>query len=143
MDLRLGLSAATNSTQGIDTDFLAGSLEASIGDLTAGVNMASADFEGRFSGEYIATGVGYQMGALNVGVGVETHIIRLDGFPQPFGEFILTNLFAGAEYELSDGLTIGVGIGNLDSDNTYNNETRRNGTGPRSFNAVGNVRVEF
>lgn len=84
------------------------------------------------------------MGALNVGAGVETQVLNLSFLTGPSSEIFVTNYFVGAEYELADGLLIGLGIGNLDGDNVYNGDYRA-GTSvrPRTWNATATARVEF
>lgn len=72
-------------------------------------------------------------------------------------EIYTTNFFTGASYELADGLTLALGIGNLDADNPYNRVGGGSGVlsrpmngvfvgtleGRRSFNAIASVKVEF
>jgi len=102
----LGLSAAEEA--------LAGSIGASAGGLTFGVNYAHEEVGA--TTEYVAAGVGYSMGALSVGTGVETNIAH--GVVS--GQEITTNYLVGATYELADGLVLGVGAANLDSDSVSN-----------------------
>jgi len=102
----LGLSAAEEA--------LAGSISMTAGGLTAGVNYAMEEVEA--TTEYVAAGVSYSMGALKVGSGVETGIRH----GAVSGQEMETNYFVGATYELADGLVLGVGVANLDSDNAKN-----------------------
>jgi len=102
----LGLSAAEEA--------LAGSVSATVGGLAFGVNYAHEEVEA--TTEYVAAGVSYSMGALSIGTGVETEIRH--GVVN--GQEMETNYFAGATYELADGLVLGVGAGNLDSDSCSN-----------------------
>lgn len=143
VDVKLGMSAARSSFQSVDIAQLAGSIEAKAGGLTAGVSLASMDIDKLFTDEYIAAGVSYNAGALTVGVGVENRIVHFAPAPSPDGEVYVTNYFAGAEYELADGLIIGAGIGSLDGDNLYNWEFPADGDWPRTINATAMVRVEF
>lgn len=103
----LGLSAAEEA--------LAGSISMTAGGLTAGVNYAMEEVEA--TTEYVAAGVSYSMGALNVGSGVETQIAHN---ASTIGQEMTTNYFVGATYELADGLVLGVGVANLDSDSCAN-----------------------
>ncbi len=113
---------------------LAGSLGASIGGLSAGVNYAMEEFGA--SSEYIAAGIGYDMGALHLGLGVETEIAHM----MVVGETYTSNVFAGATYELADGLTLGAAIGSLDNDSVWN----WNGANTaREISAITSVKVEF
>ncbi len=144
VDVELGMSAAANTVLGFDLAYLAGSVEASVGGLTAGFNVASMDVDKLATNEYVAAGINYQMGALNVGIGAETQIFNVAPIPNPFGEVFVSNVFAGAEYELADGLTLGVGIGSLDGDNFFNGDYRGlSVVRPRTYNATASVRVEF
>ncbi len=120
VDVKLGMSAARSTIQNLDIAQLAGSIEAQAGGLTAGISLASMDIDKLFTDEYVAAGVSYQAGALTVGLGVENRIVHFAASPSPGGEIYVTNYFAGAEYELADGLLIGAGIGSLDGDNIYN-----------------------
>jgi len=106
VNVALGLSAGEEA--------LAGSIGASAGGLAFGVNYAHEEVGA--TTEYVAAGVSYSMGALSVGTGVETEIRH--GLVT--GQEIETNYFAGATYELADGLVLGVGAGNLDSDSCSN-----------------------
>lgn len=102
----LGLSAAEEA--------LAGSINMTVGGLSAGVNYAMEEVEA--TTEYVAAGVSYTMGALSVGSGVETQIAH----ESVTGEEVVTNYLFGATYELADGLVFGVGVANLDSDSCSN-----------------------
>lgn len=102
----LGLSAAEEA--------MAGSISMSAGGLTAGVNYAME--EEQATTEYVAAGVSYSMGALTVGSGVETEVRH--GVVS--GQEMETNYHVGATYELADGLVLGVGVANLDSDSASN-----------------------
>ncbi len=106
VSVSLGLSAAEEA--------LAGSIGASAGGLSFGVNYAHEEVMA--TTEYVAAGVGYSMGALSIGTGVETEIRH----GAVSGQEIESNYFAGATYELADGLVLGVGVGNLDSDSGSN-----------------------
>lgn len=143
VDVSLGMSAARSTFQGFDISQLAGSIEAQAGGLTAGISLASMDIDKLFTDEYVAAGVSYNAGALTVGVGVENRIFHISPLSSPDGEVYITNYFAGAEYELADGLIIGAGVGSLDGDNLYNFEFSPGGEWPRTINATAMVRVEF
>jgi hypothetical protein len=106
VSVTLGLSAGEEA--------LAGSINAAVGGLSFGVNYAHEEVGA--TTEYVAAGVGYSMGALAVGTGVETMIAH----GAVSGQEITSNYFAGATYELADGLVLGVGAGNLDSDSCSN-----------------------
>ncbi len=93
---------------------LAGSIGASAGGLSAGVNYAMEEIGA--TTEYVAAGVSYNMGALTIGTGAETEI-RHDVVS---GEIYESNYFASADYELADGLNIAVGVANLDNDSAAN-----------------------
>ncbi len=93
---------------------LAGSIGATAGGLSAGVNYAMEEVGA--TTEYVAAGIGYGMGPLTVGTGVETEIRH--GVVS--GEIYETNYFAGASYELADGLNVALGVGNLDNDSAAN-----------------------
>lgn len=122
----LGLTAQDQS--------LAGSLGASIGGLSAGVNYAMEEVGA--SSEYIAAGVGYDLGALQLGLGVETEIAHMI----VAGETYTSNAFVGATYELADGLTFGAAIGSLDNDSVWN----WNGANTaREISAIASVKVDF
>lgn len=151
LDVALGLSAGE--------DTLAGSIGAAAGGLSFGVNYAVE--EAGSTTEYIATGVGYAMGALTIGTGVETEIrhgdIHFMKHDNPTGQEYETNYFIGASYELADGLLLSAGVANLDSDNTYNWSTYhlRSGRGidvnrasvlgneQRTWTAGASVKVSF
>ncbi len=143
MDVELGLTGSKINVVGFDVSRLAGSVQASVGDLTAGLSLASMDVDKIATNEYVAAGLNYQMGPLNIGAGVETQVFHVNFAPSPAGELYITNYFAGAEYELADGLLIGVGLGNLDGDNLYNGDYRPGMDNPRTYNATAKVRVEF
>lgn len=102
----LGLSAAEEA--------LAASIGATAGGLAFGVNYAAEEVGA--TTEYVATGLSYNMGALTVGTGVETEIRHA----AVSGEEYESNYFVGASYELADGLVLGVGVANLDSDSCSN-----------------------
>jgi len=104
--IALGMSAAEEA--------LAGSVGATVGGLAFGVNYAMEEVAA--TTEYAAAGVSYTMGALSVGTGVETEIRHAAGT----GEEYETNYLVGATYELADGLVLGVGAANLDSDSCSN-----------------------
>jgi outer membrane protein OmpU len=106
VSVSLGLSAGEEA--------LAGSIGASAGGLAFGVNYAHEEVGA--TTEYVAAGVSYSMGALSIGTGVETEVRHGD----LTGEEYETNYFVGATYELADGLVLGVGAANLDSDNCSN-----------------------
>lgn len=120
MDVTLGLSAGEET--------LAGSLGAAIGGLAFGVNYAMEEVGS--TTEYVAAGVSYAAGALTVGTGVETEIRHgnVANFLQGSvtGQEYETNYFIGASYELADGLSLNVGLANLDSD-SVNNWSARSG----------------
>ena len=103
----LGLSAAEEA--------LAGSVNMTVGGLSAGVNYAMEEVNE--TSEYVAAGVSYSMGALSVGTGVETQISH---YSKDKEQQIVSNYFVGATYELADGLVLGAGVGNLDSDSGAN-----------------------
>ena len=152
VDVELGLSAmrdemnvGTAGTRQINN--LAGSLQVSAGGVTTGVNYASFDVDKWQTIEYVATGASYNMGALTLGLGVETYINHLAFIG---GENYVTNLCAGATYELAEGLILGVGIGNLDADNTagnrqanYVNFAAPGAPRPRATNAIFSAKVEL
>lgn len=98
----------------VQDETMAGSLGMTAGGLSAGVNYAMEEVGA--TTEYVAAGVGYTMGALSVGTGVETEIRHAN----VSGEEYETNYFVGASYELADGLTVNVGVANLDSDSANN-----------------------
>ncbi len=129
MDVALGLSAGEYT--------LAGSLGATVGGLTFGVNYAMEEVDA--TSEYIAAGVGYSMGALTIGTGVETEIrhgdIHLFQHNSPTGQEYETNYFVGASYELADGLLLSLGLANLDSDSVYNWSEKRWRRSGRGFDA--------
>ncbi len=117
----LGLSAAEEA--------LAGSISATAGGLSAGMNYAMEEIG--HTREYVAAGVSYSAGPLSVGGGVETEILHeavdlnlagvgLATFDPNDLERYETNFFLGATYEVADGLTFGVGVANLDSDSAAN-----------------------
>ncbi len=106
VNIALGLSAADEA--------LAGSIGATVGGLAFGVNYAHEEVMA--TTEYVAAGVGYSMGALSVGTGVETEIRH----GAVSGQEMETNYVVGATYELADGLVLGVGAANLDSDSCSN-----------------------
>ncbi len=81
-DVELGLSAMRYQTTAFgpttgDVASLAGSLQVSAGGLTTGVNYASLDIDKWQTIEYVAAGLGYEIGALTLGAGVETGISHL------------------------------------------------------------------
>ncbi len=121
----LGLSAADEA--------LAASVGASIGGLAFGLNYAYEDVGA--TTEYIATGLGYTMGALSIGTGVETEIRHAP----VAGQEMETNYFAGATYELADGLVFGVGVANLDSDSCSNWTATGGAAVPGVCGAAGNA----
>lgn len=124
--VHLGLTAQDES--------LAGSLGASIGGLSTGVTYAMEEVGA--TSEYIATGLGYQVGPLNMGIGTETEIRHA----AVTGETYITNVFAGMTYELADGLTLGGAIGSLDNDSAAN----WNGANTaRELNGIASVKVSF
>ncbi len=149
--IELGLSAGRSTLffpSSPEVHHLAGSLEAQIGGLTAGVNYGSSVADGFQTIEYIATGASYEMGALTLGAGVETTIYHFSFFGNQ--ETYISNLFAGLAYELADGLTLAAGIGNLDADSPSNwanfGTVLNGGSTPvraRSTNAIASVRVDF
>lgn len=149
--IELGLTGSADDFYGIDIYRFAGSTQAEIGGLTAGLSLASLDAPGVVTDEYIAAGLSYDFGALVLGAGVETHISNFDFakiFDPIFGpvsEVFETNLFVGADYELADGLHLAAGLGNLDGNNLLNwtDYSRALNGLPRTFNAVASVRVEF
>ncbi len=102
----LGLSAGEEA--------LAGSLGANIGGLSFGVNYAHEEVGA--TTEYVAAGASYNLGALTVGAGAETKIAHA----VVTGQEYTSNFFAGGSYELADGVVLGVGIANLDSDSCSN-----------------------
>ncbi len=113
---------------------LAGSLGASIGGLSTGVTYAMEEVGA--TSEYVAAGVGYDLGPLHLGLGVETEIAHM----LVSGETYTSNAFAGATYELADGLTVGAAIGSLDNDSVWN----WNGANTaREISAIASVKVEF
>ncbi len=118
VNVALGLSARE--------EVLAGSLVATAGGLTAGVNYAMEEVGA--TTEYIATSVAYNMGALTVGTGVETRISH----DIVSGEEYESNYFIGASYELADGLTFTAGASNLDSDSANNGSITGGFTGGNS-----------
>ncbi len=127
-----GINVALGLSAGEET--LAGSIGAAAGGLSFGVNYAMEEVGS--TTEYIAAGVGYSMGALTLGTGVETEIRhgvvgRRDVYPEmvlnsPTGEEYETNYFVAVSYELADGLLVSVGVANLDSDSA-NNWSARSG----------------
>ncbi len=153
LDVALGLSAGE--------DTLAGSIGASVGGLSFGVNYAVEEVGS--TTEYVAAGVGYAMGALTIGAGVETEIRHGDVHQfvhnSLTGQEYETNYFAGASYELADGLSLSVGVANLDSDSANNWSARaghlvnffgRSGRGQdlgdaetRAWTAGASVKVSF
>lgn len=148
--VELGVSAGrSRGVIGLaDTDHLAGSLELQIGGLTAGANYASAVTKQFQTSEYIAAGLAYDFGALSIGAGVETHIWHWSSWGSD--ELYVSNLFAGLDYELADGLILAFGIGNLDADSWGNGANRGLvfALAParerqRTTNAVASVKVEF
>ncbi len=113
---------------------LAGSLGASVGGLSTGVTYAMEEVGA--TSEYIAAGVGYAVGPLSLGIGTETEIQHAVAV----GETYITNIFAGATYELADGLTFGAAIGSLDNDSAWN----WNGANTaRELNGIASVTVAF
>ncbi len=125
----LGLSAADET--------LAGSISASAGGLTAGMNYAMEEIG--HTKEYVAAGLSYAAGPLAVGLGVETEITHealesnvvggIAIFDTSDLELYETNVFFGATYEVADGLTFGLGVANLDSDSLANRSLTVSGVG--------------
>lgn len=153
VDVELGLSAMRYQTSTFgaatgDVASLAGSLQASSNGLTTGVNYASVDIDKWQTIEYISTGLSYEFGALMLGAGVETSISHLS-FLGDGNETYTTNVFAGASYELADGLILALGIGNLDADSQSNRVVNiARGFNPnrarvRTTNAIFSAKVEF
>jgi opacity protein-like surface antigen len=144
----LGLSAGRHYFAGLgqnrEANKLAGSLQLTAGGLSAGVNYASSSTDKYQTLEYIAAGAGYEMGALSIGAGVETAIQHLSYSGS--GEYYTTNVFAGMSYEIAVGLTLALGVGNLDAD-SWANRSNLNIANPqdrkRTFNAIGSVQVDF
>ncbi len=152
LGIELGLTGSTDDYLWFDNFRLAGSLQANIGSLTAGVSYASLDTPSVVTDEYVAAGLSYDFGALELGAGVETRIVNieflkvLDPLFGPISEIFETNVFVGADYELADGLHIGAGLGNLDGDNLLNWTDPVFGfwpRWPRTVNATASLRVEF
>lgn len=114
LDVVLGLTAGEES--------LAGSIGASVGGLSFGVNYAMEEIGA--TSEYLAAGLGYSMGAWSIGTGVETEIrhgdIHAFVHNSPTGQEYESNYFLGTSYELADGLVFGLGLANLDSDSSHN-----------------------
>lgn len=147
--IELGLTGSADAAYGVDIFRLAGSLQANIGGLTAGISYASFDAPSVVTDEYVAMGMSYDFGALEVGAGVETRILNFD-FAKifdpilgPVSEVFETNVFVGADYEIADGLYFAAGLGNLDGDNLFNWTDPVLGDWPRTINATASVRVEF
>ncbi len=149
LDVALGLSAGRSNwlwpVNGGAVNYLSGSLELSSGGVSTGVNYSSMDMHQFLTFEYVAAGADYTIGPLTVGAGVETAISH-----NSFGsltETYATNYFAGASYELADGLIVALGVGNLDA----NVGANRANVGAillpmqpkRAINAIGSVKVEY
>ncbi len=119
-----------------------GSIRSYIGRWRLGANYASVDFPRIYALEYVSTGAAYDFGELDVGAGVETFLVHRSAAG---GGVTTTNLFAGATYVMAPGLTLGLGIGNLDADNDFN--TLAQPAPPlqrkRSTTAQASVKIEF
>jgi hypothetical protein len=120
----------------------AASVRTYIGRWRMGANYASVDFPRVYALEYSSFGGAYDFGDLKLGAGVETFIVHQSGVG---GEIYTTNLFAGATYALAPGLTLGLGIGNLDADNDFNTLTQppAPATRKRTTNLQGSVKIDF
>ncbi len=122
-----GINVALGLSAGEET--LAGSIAAAAGGLSFGVNYAMEEVGS--TSEYVAAGVGYSMGALTLGTGVETEIrhgdVALFNHGSVTGQEYETNYFVAASYELADGLALNVGVANLDSDSANNWSARDGG----------------
>ncbi len=121
---------------------LAGSIQASAGGLSFGLNYASEEVKA--TTEYVAAGVSYEAGALTIGTGVETEIRHLayidpnnvvpDFSPRGGkGEVYETNYFLGAAYEVAEGMTLALGVANLDADSRANRSAYRLAVGDASI----------
>lgn len=120
----------------------AGSIRTYIGNWRFGANYASVDFPRIYALEYVSTGGAYNFGKLNVGAGVETFIVHRSGVG---GQVYTTNLFTGATYALAPGLTLALGLGNLDADNDFNTLVQPTPTGhrKRTSTAQASVKIDF
>lgn len=110
----------------INEDGGAGSVALGLGDLTAGVHLAGTSANVPAGGvintatTYVSMGVDYDLGVLRVGVGSESQVSYL--YTVATGaksKDTVNNFFAGAVYELVDGLELGMGVGLLDADSAF------------------------
>ena len=147
VELGLSASRSSGSLQSGNTPLnsLSGSVELSSGGVRAGVNYGSVQARRVMTVEYVAAGADYTMGPLTLGAGAETTIYHLSSRVQ--SELYVTNYFAGVTYDLADGLTVALGVGNLDADSGHNRANTSLIFNPsarlRSTNAIASVKVGF
>lgn len=110
----------------INEDGAAGSVSLGLGDLTAGVHMAGTSANVASAGvintaaTYVSMGVDYDLGVLKVGVGGESQVSYLYTVATATkSKDTINNFFAGAVYEMVDGLELGMGVGLLDADSAF------------------------
>lgn len=110
----------------INEDGGAGSVSLGLGDLTAGVHMAGTSANVAAAGvintatTYVSMGVDYDLGVLKLGVGGESQVSYLYTFATATkSKDTINNFFAGAVYEMVDGLELGMGVGVLDADSAF------------------------
>lgn len=119
-----------------------GSIRSYIGRWRLGANYASVDFPRIYALEYVSTGAAYDFGDLDVGAGVETFLVHRSAAG---GGQTTTNLFAGATYVMAPGLTLALGVGNLDADNDFNTVTQPAAPAHhrRATTVQGSVKIDF
>ncbi len=104
----------------------AGSVSMGLGDLTAGLHLAGTSANSISAGvattaqTYVSMGVDYDLGVLKLGLGTESQVTYLYTLATATKtKDTISNFFAGAVYEMADGLELGMGVGLLDADSAF------------------------
>lgn len=110
----------------VSEDGGAGSVSLGLGDLTAGLHLAGSSTNRLSAGvittsqTYVSMGVDYDLGVLKLGLGSESEVTYLYTLATATkSKDTVSNFFAGAVYEMADGLELGMGVGLLDADSSF------------------------
>lgn len=110
----------------VSEDGGAGSLSLGLGDLTAGLHLAGTSTNRVNAGvvttsqTYVSMGIDYDLGVLKLGLGSESEVTYLYTLATATkSKDTVSNFFAGAVYEMADGLELGMGLGLLDADSAF------------------------